>query len=1219
MKKIIFTLILATICDLYAFAYDFSAVCSSGQTLYYTITSSTSPYTVEVFGSSSLSGNLIIPSSVTYNGSTYSVTSIANSAFINCRNLTSVTIPNSVTSIGYEAFRYCYSLVDMTIPFVGGSATATTASASTLFGYIFGESTGGEIGTRQYWTSGNGPWYSIPGSLRSVTVTGGNLLYGAFYNCSMLTSVTIPNSVTSIGEAAFTGCSGLTAVYYTGSIEQWCGMSIFSTPLQYAHNLYIDNELVTDLVIPNTVTEIKNFSYATCLTSVTIPNSVVASIGGSAFAYCSGLTEVTIGNSVTSIGQNAFKHCSGLTEFTIPNSVTNIGQYAFSNCSGLTSITIGNGVESIGSSAFNACSGLVDMTIPFVGRSATATSASASTLFGYIFGTSSYTGGTAVEQKYGTGTSLTYYIPICLRSVTVTGGNLLYGAFYNCSMLTSVTIPNSVTSIGEAAFYWCSGLTSVSIPNSVTSIGTNAFTFCCGLMSVTFGSSVTSIGTWAFYGCYGLTDIYANPATPPTLGTKNFNYSAYIDNGYIDYGYHEYHYNATVWVPCGSADAYRAADQWSNFSDIRETGASLLSVSSANPQMGTASITLQPSCSNGNARIVATPNYGYRFVQWNDGNTDNPRSLYVSSQVEYVASFEAIPTYTITAVSADEATGTVTGGGIFYEGETATLTATPAEGYRFATWNDGNTDNPRTVTVTEDATYTATFAVFHTITVTSADETLGTASGSGDYAEGSQVEISATPVEHHHFAQWNDGNTDNPRTITVTGDSTFTASFAIDRFTITVESNDVAMGTVSESGTYDYDTEIQISATPAEGYGFATWNDGNTDNPRTITVTEDITYTATFGAWRTVTVASANETEGTVEGTGEYVEGTTIQITAIPNDHYHFVHWIDEENPTRDFNTDNPRTIIVTGNMTYTAVFAIDQHTITVESADIAMGTVSESGTYDYGTEIQISATAAEHYHFTQWSDGTTDNPRTIMVTEDATYRAEFAIDQHTITVESDDETMGTVNGSNTYDYGAEIQISATAAEHYHFVQWNDGNTDNPRTITVTEDATYRAEFAIDQHTITVESDDEAMGTVNGSNTYDYGAEIQISASALDGYQFVSWNDGNTDNPRTITVVADAEYIAYFISLTGIDESAVSEIALFPNPATDILNIASSETISEIEIVNVMGQVVKRIEVNADNAVCDVEDLKSGVYVVRIYSRPFGSAQGAALRKFIKE
>jgi hypothetical protein len=654
------------------------------------------------------------------------------------------------------------------------------------------------------------------------------------------------------------------------------------------------------------------------------------------------------------------------------------------------------------------------------------------------------------------------------------------------------------------------------------------------MTSVTIGSGVTSIGYSAFYDCSGLTDIYANPTTPPTVETNSTPPSSYL-TGFPTFN----NYTATLWAPCESAVAYMQADGWSNFNTIYGNGPALLRVSSANPLMGTVSVIQQPTCTNHISRIAAIPNEGYRFVQWNDGSTSNPRVVYASLDVEYVAFFEAIPTYTITAVSADEEMGTVTGGGDYYEDETVTLTATANDGYTFNSWTDGITDNPRTVTVTGDATYTATFVALHTITVTSADETQGTASGSGDYAEGLEIEISATPAEHYHFAQWNDGNTDNPRTITVTSDSTFTAVFAINQHTVTVVSADTEMGTVSESGTYDYGSEIQISATPADGYGFVAWNDGNTDNPRTIIVTEDITYTATFGTLRTITVLSADETMGTVSGSGIYVEGAQVEISAEAVEHYHFTQW-------NDGSTDNPRTITVTGNMTYTAVFAIDQHTITVESTDASMGTVSEGGTYDYGTEMQISA---------------------------------------------------------------------TASEHYHFVQWNDGNTDNPRTITVTEDATYRAEFAIDRFTITVESADEAMGTVSEGGTYDYGSEIQISATARDGYQFVSWGDGNTDNPRTITIVTDATYIASFVSVVGIEEASALEVNLFPNPATDILNITSSETISEIEIVNTLGQVVKRIEVNSDNAVCDVEELKAGVYVVRISTASATLSQ----QRFIKE
>ena len=431
-----------------------------------------------------------------------SVTSIGDSAFKGCTGLTSITIPDSVTSIGYSAFSGCSSLESITIPFVGTKAGVTSSDTYQYpFGYIFGTSsyTGG-VATWQYYfgdsTSLTTPdTYYIPSSLKSVTVTGGSILYGAFYNCKGLTSVTIPNSVTSIGNYAFSGCSGLTSV-----------------------------------TIGNSVTSIGSgvFNGCTGLMSITIPDSVT-SIGNYTFSGCSGLTSVTIPDSVTSIGDYAFRGCSGLTSVTIPDIVTSIGDYAFCNCTGLTSITIPDRVTSIGSYAFSGCSSLESITIPFVGAKAGVTSSDTYQYpFGYIFGTSSNTGGVATKQYYyGNSTSSTtydtYYIPSSLKSVTVTGGNILYGAFYNCTGLTSVTIPDSVTSIGSDAFRGCTGLSSITIPDIVTSIGDSAFSGCSGLTSVTIGNSVTNIGSSAFSGCRGLASIII-PDSVTSIGSRAFSY-----------------------------------------------------------------------------------------------------------------------------------------------------------------------------------------------------------------------------------------------------------------------------------------------------------------------------------------------------------------------------------------------------------------------------------------------------------------------------------------------------------------------------------------------------------------------------------------------------------------------------------------------------------------------------------------------------------------------
>ena len=483
-------------------------------------------YTVEngaatiVRCNNSVSGDITLPTKL----GGYPVKGVARIAFLNCENITGITISENITKIESLAFGGLRSLKSIT---VSSKNPAYMSKDGVLYK--------GEMRELiQYPIANKRSSFVIPDGVDIVAD-------GAFMYSVNLTNITIPNSVTEIGVSAFAYCTGITEIAIPDSVmafgvrgfEMFCGCenlksitigkgikNIDPGAFEDCNNLsditvspennnfsskdgVLFNKDKTELIkypvgnqrtvysIPNTVKTIgySAFHESVNLTDITVPNSVT-SIGDRAFAGCTGLTSVTLGNGVTSIEDGAFYGCTGLTSITIPNSVTSIGESAFVDCTGLTSITIPDSVTSIGESAFVDCTGLTNVTL---GNSVT-----------------------SIEDE----------------------------AFYDCSGLTSITIPGSVTSIGDGAFDGCTSLTSINvasgnnyysgingvlfnkkktelirypegksqtsytIPNSVTSIGYAAFAGCTGLASITIPDSVTSIGGYAFYDCSGLKDVY---------------------------------------------------------------------------------------------------------------------------------------------------------------------------------------------------------------------------------------------------------------------------------------------------------------------------------------------------------------------------------------------------------------------------------------------------------------------------------------------------------------------------------------------------------------------------------------------------------------------------------------------------------------------------------------------------------------------------------------
>ena len=540
-----------------------------------------------------ISGSVDIPGAVKEGGVSIKVVSIGGSAFWGCSGLTAVTIPGSVTKIGERAFSGCSGLTAVTIP---GSVTEVGKWA--FSGCSGLKSIGVESGNKNYCAESGVLFtkdkatlicypegkpeesYTIPSSVKAIGEY-------AFSGCSGLTAVTIPGSVTEIGEAAFAWCSGLTAMTIPGSVTE-IGTGAFSIcsglkalEVESGNKNYCAESGVlftkgrdTLICYPGGKPE----------ESYTIPGSVTE-IGAWAFENCSGLKAVTIPSSVTEIGESAFSGCSGLKSiavesgnknycaaggvlftkdkatlicypgrkpeesYVISSSVTKLAECAFSDCRGLTAVTIPGSVTEIGKWAFSGCSGLTSVTI----------SEGVKTI-----------GDGAFEYCIG------------LTAVTIPGSVTEIGwrAFSGCRGLTAATIPGSVTKIGNEAFFCCKGLTVVTIPGSVTEIGERAFAWCSGLTEVTIPGSVTEIGKWAFEDCIGLTEVTI-PGSVTEIGSEAFSgcwrlnavyWLADANCSVEDDAFKEIAFRSTLYVRHGEKAAIEGNGQtwWKKFDEIVE-------------------------------------------------------------------------------------------------------------------------------------------------------------------------------------------------------------------------------------------------------------------------------------------------------------------------------------------------------------------------------------------------------------------------------------------------------------------------------------------------------------------------------------------------------------------------------------------------------------------------------------------------------------------------
>ena len=1042
------------------------------------------------------------------------ITDIGEYAFAECTDLTGITFPETLKNIGNYAFYKSKLSANITLPQKVTTIGNYAFSGATALSEISMPDSIQIIGTKAFDATVSVNIYQHLGKIQADLFNGqlvkaifiegevDSVGDGAFANCGNLVEVSLPDTISHMGNGCFTSSNNVVLTVRTvdGKIDN----EVFRGKLGNITTVKIDDSNIGAYAFADNA-KLESFSI-----EHSHPAEDTKSIGEGAFENCVALNEMVFPATVNSIGSHAFYGCASLVSVNIPNGVTQIKPYTFYNCSSLTSMILPQTVSSIGEYAFYGCADMASINIPN----------GVETIPDYAFyGCGSLETIDIADTVINIG-NYSFYGCIVVSSADISTQCVSVGdyAFYNCKTLASLELPDSLKNIGDYAFASCIKLTNVTLGEAVESLGESAFYNCTGLLSISFGKCITALPSQAIGGCYNLESVYiyaplshiddyafyGAEGTTAYIGYDVYMINFFEENGidYVIMDDYVYEYKITFVTDNGEIIC----------SDFYASGATV--TRPANPTKD------------------SDNTYTYVFASWDQEIT------VVDGHKTYIAIFT--PVYIEYTIVFKNHNGDILSSETYHYGDTVTTPSNPTRAadntytYAFAGWDN------EIVACAGNATYTATYTptyIDYTVVFKDYD---GEIISTDTYHYGDAVTAPSNPVKEadlvgtYSFKSWDNA------VVNCVGDVTYTAIYDMSYIDYIVVFKDYD-GDVISTNTYHYGDTIIAPTNPTREadntytYAFAGWDKS------VVSCAGDATYTATYTPTYIEYTVVFKDYDGETISSKDYHYGDTITVPSDPTraaDNaytYAFAGW------------DTSVALTCGGSDTYTATYTPTYIEYTVVFKDYD-GEIISTNNYHYGNEVTAPADPTRgsdvvaSYTFKSWDKAV------VACAGDATYTATYDVSYTDYTVVFKNYN-GDVLSTNTYHYGDTVVVPSAPSKPadetyiYAFIGWD-------KTVTTCEgNATYTAKFASTnvEYTVVFKNAD---GTVLSTKTYHYGDEVVIPntpTKAADNtytYTFAGWDKEVVDcvADATYTATYTPVYINYTITFTDYDGRTITTV-----------------------------------------------------------------------------